>query len=316
MTPRLLGTAILAVALGGLVATQSRINGELGRHAGGGLLPAWLTMIVGLVIIGVVVVLHPRSRDGLRLVSDQVRQRALPWWTLVGGLLGAFFLIVQSGIVPLVGVAVFTVGVVAGMVGGSLIVDGTGIGGAGRRAVTGRRAAAAGIAVVAIVIAVSDRLTTTTSVIGLALLAFLAGVAAAPQQAINGRVAITARSPFTAALVNFTGGALLMSLVMGGALLLRTLPMGDLSTAPWWAYLGGPAGLIAVAIAATVVPTLGVLLFSLLSVFGQLAASYLIDVVAPTPGARPDWHLALAIVVTFGAILLAAGRPDRPTRRA
>ncbi len=314
MTPRLLGFSALAVGLGGLVALQSRINGELGRQAGGGLFPAWLTMVVGLVIIGLVVSVHGRSRAGLATVAAEVRSHRLPWWTLVGGLLGAMFLIVQSAIVPLVGVAVFTVGVVAGMTGGSLLVDSTAIGGVGRRPVTARRAAAAAVAVVAILIAVSDRLTTTTSVLGLAVLAFLAGAVAAPQQAINGRVATVARSPFSAALVNFTGGAILMSVVIGVALAVGAAPVGDLSTAPWWAYLGGPTGLIAVAIAATVVPTLGVLLFSLLSVFGQLSASYLLDVVMPTPGARPDWHLVVAIAVTFGAILLAAGRPTDLSR--
>jgi uncharacterized membrane protein YdcZ (DUF606 family) len=56
---------------------------------------------------------------------------------------------------------------------------------------------------------------------------------------------------------------------------------------------------------------LGVLVFSLLSVFGQLTGALLLDRVAPTSGSDFGWHLVAGIGMTFVAVLIAAA----PRRR-
>jgi bacterial/archaeal transporter family-2 protein len=298
----------LTVALGVVIALQARVNGELSRHAGTGLFPAWWTMSTGLVMLGIVALAHARTRAGLGTIAVRVWGRALPWWTLLGGVFGGLFLVVQSLTVPLVGVAVFTVGVVAGQTSGSLLVDRLGISASGKVHVTVNRVIASVLAVGAVAVAISDRLGSTGGTLAYAALAFVAGAVIAPQQAANGRLAVAARSPFSAALVNFAGGALLLSVVLGTAVALGGLVVQDPWGAPAWAYLGGLLGLAAIAGGAWVVPLLGVLVFSLLSVFGQLTGALLLDLVFPTAGASVGWHLVAGIGMTFAAVLVAAGR--------
>jgi bacterial/archaeal transporter family-2 protein len=303
--------AVVTVALGTLIAVQSRVNGELARHVGTGLFPAWWTMLTGLIVLAVGVSAHRRSRTGLVTVVAAVRGRALPWWTLLGGLFGGLFLVVQSVTVPLVGVAVFSVGIVAGQTTGSLLVDRLGISASGKVHVTVNRVVASVLAVGAVLVAISDRLGTSGGTLAYAVLAFLAGAVIAPQQAANGRVGVVARSPFTAAFVNFAGGVIVLTCVLLLALELGGLDVADPWGAPAWAYLGGILGLSVIAGAAWVVPTLGLLVFSLLSVLGQLSGSLALDVLAPTPGTNVGWHLVLAVGMTFGAVLIATGRGRR-----
>lgn len=301
--------AAVTVGLGSLIAVQSRVNGELARHAGTSLFPAWWTMTTGLALLAIGVLAHGVSRRGLGTVVAAARAGSLPWWTFMGGVFGAVFLIAQSVTVPLVGVAVFTVGVVAGQAAGSLAVDRLGISASGTVPVTARRVAASILAVLAVAVAISDRLGTSGATAAYAVLALLAGAVIAPQQAGNGRVGVAAGSPFTAAFVNFAGGAAVLGVVVAIAMAALGLRITDPWGAPAWCYVGGVLGLLVIAGAAWAVPVLGVLVFSLLSVFGQLTGALVLDLVAPTPGTSVGWHLAVGMAMTLVAVLLAgAGR--------
>lgn len=300
--------ASLTVVLGGMIAVQSRVNGQLSYDLGSGLAPAWLTMATGTALLLALVALHRATRQGVARVLAQVRAGALPWGVLTGGIFGAFFLIAQSVTVPLVGVAVFSVGVVAGQTTGSLAVDRLGISASGVRQVSARRVLASALAVVAVGLAISDRLGTVEGAGAFALAAFLAGALIAPQQAANGRVAVAARSPFSAATVNFVGGVLVLTIAVAVAVALGAIPMGDPLGSPWWAYIGGPLGLLVIAGAAWVVPTLGVLVFSLLSLMGQLTGALALDLAAPTPGTTVGWQVVAGVVLTGVAVVLAGYR--------
>jgi transporter family-2 protein len=298
--------AILTVLLGTLIAVQSRVNGQLAVHVGTGLMPAWWTMTTGLAILGIVGVAHAPSRTSASRILPALREGSLPRWAVLGGIAGAVFLITQSVVVPLVGVAVFSVGTVAGQTSGSLLVDRLGISASGVVHITANRVVASVLAVVAVAVAISDRLTTASGTIAFALFAFLAGALVAPQQAANGRVAVRSGSPYSGALVNFIGGTVVLSLAMLIALGPLGLFINDPWGAPWWAYVGGFLGLSVIAGAAWVVPVLGVLVFSLLSVMGQLTGALLLDLVVPTPGTTVGWHLFAGVGLTFVAVLIAS----------
>jgi transporter family-2 protein len=174
--------------------------------------------------------------------------------------------------------------------------------------ITANRMLASVLAVVAVGIAISDRLATASGAIAFAAFAFLAGAVIAPQQAANGRVAVRAGNPFAGALVNFVGGAVLLSVAMVVALTALNLVVSDPWGAPGWSYLGGVLGLTVIAGAAWSVPILGVLVFSLLSVLGQLTGALLLDLLLPTPGTSVGWHIFAGVGLTFLAVLIAAGR--------
>lgn len=298
--------AIATVLLGTLIALQSRINGGLTVLVTTGLFPAWWTSVSGLAALVALALLHGPTRRAVARILPAVKGGTLPWLALTGGIFGAFFLVSQSIVVPLVGVAVFSVGVVAGQTSGSLAVDRLGISASGVVHVTARRVVAAILAVIAVAVAISDRLSATSETVVYAVLAVIAGALIAPQQAANGRVGVTTGSPFAAALVNFIGGFVVLSITLGVAVMAGLVHLDQPWSAPWWAYTGGALGLSVIAGAAWAVPSLGVLLFSLLSVLGQLVGALLIDLVAPTEGTSVGWHLFAGVALTFVAVLIAA----------
>jgi transporter family-2 protein len=298
--------ALVTVLLGTLIAAQSRVNGQLSVHVGSGLFPAWWTMTTGLAFLVMMSLAHAPTGRSVARILPAVRDGSLPAWSLVGGVFGATFLITQSIVVPLVGVAVFSVGTVAGQTSGSLVVDRLGISASGVVHITWNRVVASLMAVAAVAIAISDRLTTASGVVGYALFAFLAGALVGPQQAANGRVGVRSGSPFAAALINFVGGAVLLSVAMIVAGPLMHASFDDPWGAPWWAYIGGLLGLSVIAGAAWVVPSLGILVFSLLSVLGQLAGALLLDLLVPTSGTTVGWHLYAGVGLTFVAVYVAS----------
>jgi transporter family-2 protein len=313
---RTLIAAPIAVVVGATISVQSRINGELSHASGSSLLAAWWTMASGLVLLSIAMLVDPRARRGLRAIRDGVVTRRLPVWTLTGGIFGGTFLVCQSLVVPLTGVAIFVVGSIAGQTTSSLLVDRLGISASGVRPVSVARVIGALIAVAAVAVGVSGRSQEGTLSLGLAALAFLAGSCVAPQQAVNGRTAVLGRSPIASAFVNFVGGMLMLSTALVVMLASGALRIVPLYEPPWWALLGGICGAALVGMSAFVVPTLGLLIFSLLSVAGQLASGFLIDLLAPTVGASVGLRLALGLLLAMAAILVAsAPQWERHVRR-
>ena len=63
-----------------------------------------------------------------------------------------------------------------------------------------------------------------------------------------------------------------------------------------------------IATAAWVVRPLGILLFALLSITGQLGGALILDRLAPTAGSAPGWQLYLGVGLTGVAVVLAGVR--------
>lgn len=325
----LLATALVGV----LVAGQARVNGEVsgllvppGTNApasvAGGLDAAILSFGIGWSLVMLVTLGHRGGRRGLSAVANGVRARRLPVWRLLGGVGGAAMVSSQGVVVPALGVAAFTVAAVAGTIAGALLVDRLGVSPHGVRRITGRRLAATGLAVVAVVVAVSGTPGSgPASVVPLVLgvgvaVAILAGGATAVQKAVNGSVALVAGTPWAAVVVNFTVGLLAL-------LLVRLVVVGPGPPAPlpgpaqWWLYLSGPIGLTFIVVAAALVKRLGVLLLGLALTSGQLMGALLMDLLFPTAAGPPDLVGGLSIALTLVAVALAAGlRSRRPVGRS
>lgn len=298
-----------AVVVGVLSVVQARINGQLALQVGSGTEAAVVSFGTGLLMIAIIVVLVASGRRGVARVAHSLRGAGrAPLWTFLGGLGGATFVASQGLVVPATGVALFTVAVVAGLTANSLVADRFGVGPGGRRPVTVPRVVAAAIAVAGVVLAVSGQLGHGDVHPALLTLAFAAGAAVALQQGVNGRVAVIAGSPLPAALVNFVVGFTVLLLIAG------VIEAGDgtslvLPPAPWdqpLLWLGGPIGVAFVVVAAFAVRGLGVLVFSLLTIVGQLVGGVVVDVVAPVPGHTGVTAQTLAaVLMSIGATLLA-----------
>jgi transporter family-2 protein len=305
-----------AFVIGVLLAIQSRLNGELGSRLGDGLTAALISFGSGLIILLIVAALVPRVRRALGRVWHAIRlpsgstaggRSGLRWWQCIGGIAGAFLVATQSITVAVVGVAVFSVAVVAGQAVTSLVVDRLGFGPAGPQQYTPLRLVGACVALVAVVIAVSDRLNHPSG-LSLAVLPALAGIGTAVQQAINGRVARTA-SPdaygaVTAALINFLVGTTTLVVAFLIDLAVRGTPHA-LPTEPWL-YLGGACGVGFISLAAIVVRVMGVFVLGLGTIAGQLIASLVIDVFVPAADSPVTFTVVAGALLTLVAVSVAA----------
>lgn len=299
---------LAAVAVGTALAAQARINGELGGRIDDGVVAALLSFAGGELVLLALAATVPAVRAGLARTARGVRSGRLPWWQLLGGLCGAFLVITQGLTVGVIGVAVFTVAVVAGQATSSLVVDRAGLGPGAAQPVTVTRIAGAVLTIAAVVLAVSDRLGTPAA-LWIAVIPVLAGITVAWQQAVNGRVNTVAGNPLAATLVNFTVGIALLLVVAAVEVAVRGLP-GPLPSNPVL-YLGGPLGIVFIATAVTVVRLTGVLLLGLGTIAGQLVGALLLDVFVPVTGEQLTATAVAGTALTLVAMAVAA----LPSRR-
>lgn len=300
-----------AFGIGALFAIQSRLNGGLGELLGDGVFAALISFGTGSVILAIAAAVVPGIRRSLgnvwRAIRDPLNAGGLRWWQCIGGLCGAWLVTIQSITVQVLGVAVFIVAVVAGQAGSSLIVDRLGFGPAGRQEFSPLRIVGAGLAVVAVVLAVSDQLGHPSGLL-LAILPALGGVATAVQQAINGRVAQTAaggrNGAVAAGAINFGVGFVALLIVFAIDLVLRGAP-NALPSNPWL-YLGGACGVIFMSVAAAVVRVVGVFVLGLGTIAGQLIASLVIDLSAPAADKPVTFTVVAGTLLALVAVVVAA----------
>lgn len=308
---RLRKAGFVAAAVGGgvLFAVQGRINGALGTELGDGFLAAAISFGTGLLLLLLLLAVLPRMRAGLRRVRGAIDTGALRPWHCLGGIGGAAFVASQSITVGLIGVALFTVGVVAGQTISGLFVDKIGLGPSGPRALTASRVAGAVLTLAGVGTALSGGIDAEGG-LGLVIFPLVAGVSLAVQQAINGRVARAAGSSLAAGLVNFTigTGALLMA---SSVAVVTVYGLPDALPADPLLYLGGPIGVVFICSAAYLVAPLGVLVMTLCVIAGQLIGSVLLDLIVPAQGD----HLAAATVIGAGLTLVAVAIASLPARR-
>jgi transporter family-2 protein len=307
-TQRAIGLAA-ALGCGALMAIQSRINGDLAARLHDGVAAAVVSFGIGLVVLAVAAAALPPVRRGLASVRAAVRTGRLRWWHLVGGACGALLVLSQGVTVPVLGVAVFSVAIVAGQSVSSLAVDRIGLGPTGRHPLTPARVLGAVLTVVAVLVAVSNQ-ATRPGLLALAVLPALAGVGTSWQQAVNGRVRHFAGSALAAAFINFAAGTAALLVVFAADVALRGWPAGSLPREPSL-YLGGLLGIAFIAITASVVRWTGVLLLGLGTIAGQLVTAALIDFLAPGRTGGPGANTLLGIALT----LVAVGIAVLPSRR-
>ncbi len=298
-----LGVACLS---GALVAVQTRVNAELAVDLGDALLAAVVSFAVGLVTVVLVVVARPAARAALPSL------RQVPWWTFLGGFGGATLVAVAAFSAPRLGVALLTVGIVAGQTAGGLLVDRLGLGPGGAHRLTGPRVLGALVCLLAVGVAVAGRGAGDANPL-LLLLAVLAGLLISVQQALNGRVRGLTASAAVATLVNFVVGlsALLVAYAVSGLARGWSVQAWP-DVAHWWLYTGGPLGATFVAVAAVVVRTLGVLRLGLAVIAGQLVGAVVLDITLPAAAHGVAFATLLGVGLTFVAVAIT-GRAARET---
>jgi bacterial/archaeal transporter family-2 protein len=113
-----LAVALTAVA-GGLIAAQAPINAELGR-ATGSMAAALVSFLVGTIALATVVVLSGKA-GGLTATFD------VSWYYLLGGLLGALYVLNALIAVSAIGAGGVAAATVFGQLTASVVIDRLGL---------------------------------------------------------------------------------------------------------------------------------------------------------------------------------------------
>ena len=287
-----------------MIALQARANGELSHRIGNPIEAALVSFGSGLVIISTISLFNPAIKQGMRNLRSAVSRKEIPVFTLFAGMLGGSFVAVQTQIVPIVGVAIYSVASIAGQTAASLIVDRIGLTGGGKKEITGKRVAAAGVTVLAVLVSVLDRIDARNLSLWAVVFGCFAGSIVGVQRALNGQINESTNQSFATSLLNFIMGTTFLVIFLGIGMLINRADVVALPAGPWWIYTGGTIGVIYIAFTSTIVQHLGVLTFTLISVGGQLVGSLLIDLYSPTDGVQVSAYLVTGIVMTYLGVVV------------
>lgn len=107
---------LLTAAVGGLIALQAPINSTLGRTVGS-LQAAFVSFAIGTVLLAAIAAL---ASGGFGSIGDA---RDLPWYYLIGGVLGAAYVTTVLVTVRELGAGGVTAATIAGQLSASIVVD-------------------------------------------------------------------------------------------------------------------------------------------------------------------------------------------------
>jgi transporter family-2 protein len=309
---------LLAALSGAMIALQARANGELSYRLDNGLQAALVSFSSGLLIILLITPFSPPIKEGIKNLRGAISRKEIARWKLLAGALGGSFVAIQTQIVPLIGVAIYSVASIAGQTAMSLVVDRIGLTGGGKKLISPRRVIAAVLTVLAVLVSVWDRIDANNLSMIAVTAGCIAGAVVGVQRALNGQINEHSHQSFTTSLLNFiTGTTFLVILILIGVVLGKN-ELSPLPAGPWWIYTGGVIGVIYIAFTSTIVQHLGVLTFTLFSVGGQLAASLVIDLVSPTDGVSVSAYLVTGLAMTYIGVIaggVSNSRVQKPKRQ-
>ncbi|EBA13070.1 DMT family transporter [Roseobacter sp. CCS2] len=134
-----------------------------------------------------------------------------------------------------------------------------------------------------------------------ATLAILAGVLVSLSRQINGRLALST-SAMESSFWNHIVG---LVFITGVALLVGGLFAGEPEASPWWAYLGGPIGVIFIAAGSWLIARIGAAQTALLIIAGQMISGVLLDIIMGAPGNL--WARTLGVALIMAGMWVAHG---------
>ena len=89
------------------------------------------------------------------------------------------------------------------------------------------------------------------------------------------------------------------------ALLIGGLFAGEPTASPWWAYLGGPVGVIFIAAGSWLIARIGAAQTALLIIAGQMVFGVVLDVIMGAPGDL--WARTMGVGLILAGMWVAQG---------
>jgi transporter family-2 protein len=116
----MLGAVLVAVLIGAILPLQGLINARLGAHVGGPVVAAFVSFLVGTVMLGLFLL---ATRTPVAMQGSL----KLPAWVWAGGVFGAIYVACFTVLVPRIGAAGMICLAVLGQVTASLLLDQFGV---------------------------------------------------------------------------------------------------------------------------------------------------------------------------------------------
>ena len=293
--------SITLAFIAGVAATlQAGISGQLAKELNDGIMAALVSNIGGTIFTALFL-LNPNVRKQAMKLFKAVVSGNFAKWQLLGGVAGAVYISIASSTVSIIGTGLFTVVLVASQNVSGIIVDKFGFSSGSKRKITPKRALAVIFGIVAVLLSVSEF---EGKILWLPIFAVvIAGLAVTIQFALNGRVTKASNSQVSA-FINFPMSmfAVLITLIVMNLFGKNWNSWPD----QWWLYSAGFLGAVVVFLAAATIRTLGVLLFGLASVAGQLITSIALDVILPNANINVGWALISGAGLMLLAVYLAS----------
>lgn len=130
---------LAGILVGGIfLSSQAPINAALARSLGDPLTAACISFGVGFLVLAVISAFRGALPSGNAIASA-------PWWSWLGGLLGAFYVAVVIWGVPQLGVVSTVAALILGQVAAALILDAVGAFGLPVQPISWQRLVAAGL---------------------------------------------------------------------------------------------------------------------------------------------------------------------------
>ena len=116
----MLGALLVAVLIGAILPLQGLVNARLGTHIGGPVVAAFVSFLVGTVMLGLYLL---ATRTPIALQGSL----KLPAWIWAGGVFGAIYVACFTLLIPRIGAAGMVCLAVLGQVTASLLLDKFGV---------------------------------------------------------------------------------------------------------------------------------------------------------------------------------------------
>lgn len=138
--------------------------------------------------------------------------------------------------------------------------------------------------------------------IELVALATLAGVLVGVSRQVNGRLSLST-SPLVSSFWNHAVGFGLLTVIGLG---LGGLIPASAAAAPWYAYVGGPLGVVFVAAGSWLIPRIGATNTALLIIGGQMISGVALDLMSAAP--KPLLASAAGVAMILAGMALTQRR--------
>jgi transporter family-2 protein len=141
---------LLTAGVGGLLAAQAPINGQLGLHVGK-LQAALISFVVGTILLTAIVFIFAGG------YPDGIGVGTVPWYYFIGGLLGAGYITTVIFTVGTLGAGGITAATISAQLVTSMILDAVGAFGLEKHPITWTRIAGVALLAVGTYLIVADR---------------------------------------------------------------------------------------------------------------------------------------------------------------